>query len=258
MKPYYSHAGITIYHGDCREILPLLPVADLVVTSPPYNLIRKHIGGGKNSKLTTHQNKIVNGWYDDDIPEADYQYFQRELINLFISRCRGSVFYNHKLRYSIKRTGRVISPWEWIVGLPLWAEIIWDRGGGIAFNCNRFLHSDERIYQFCRPVTFHKNPYTTVWKIPSVPQKVDHPCPFPMEIPLRCISTCTNSGGLVIDPFCGSGTTLRAAKDLGRKAIGIEIEEKYCEVAVKRLRQEVFHFNSGPLVATESPGRNNP
>jgi len=246
MKPYYQYNGVTIYHGDCFDLLPQMPMVDLIVTSPPYNIVRKNMGGGENSTLKSQQEKLMNQWYDDSLPEAEYQKNQREIIKLMISRCRGSVFYNHKLRYSIKRSGRVISPWEWISGLPLWAEIVWDRGGGIAFNCNRFVHSDERIYQFCRPVVFNKNPYTTVWKIHPVPQNVDHPCPFPTQIPSRCISTCTGPGHLVMDPFCGAGTTLMVAKDLGRQAIGIEREERYCEVAAKRLSQEVFNFQKNP------------
>jgi site-specific DNA-methyltransferase (adenine-specific) len=78
-----------------------------------------------------------------------------------------------------------------------------------------------------------------VWKI-APEQYEGHPAVMPAELASRCILIGTNRDGTVLDPFCGSGTTLRTAKDLGRKAIGIEIEERYCEVAAKRLSQEVL------------------
>ena len=68
----------------------------------------------------------------------------------------------------------------------------------------------------------------------------EHHCAFPIEYPNMAIVATTDIGDLVCDPYSGSGTTLRAAKDLGRKAIGIEIEERYCEIAARRLQQEVF------------------
>ncbi len=71
-----------------------------------------------------------------------------------------------------------------------------------------------------------------------------HPCQKPIRLIRRLLAW---TSGIILDPFMGSGTTLRAAKDLGRKAIGIEIEEKYCEIAVKRLRQEVFDFRKGKI-----------
>ena len=74
---------------------------------------------------------------------------------------------------------------------------------------------------------------------------------YPEEIPARAIAAVTDPEDLVLDPFMGSGTTLRAAKDLGRRAIGIEIEEKYCEIAAKRLSQEVFDF-AAPRPASAS------
>ncbi len=68
----------------------------------------------------------------------------------------------------------------------------------------------------------------------------DHPCPKPYKIMTKMVVLGSTEGDTILDPFMGSGTTLRAAKDLGRKAIGIEIEERYCEIAARRLSQEVF------------------
>ena len=82
----------------------------------------------------------------------------------------------------------------------------------------------------------------TAWKTTATSDINGHPCPKPIEWMLKVVDLVSVDGDTIIDPFMGSGTTLRAAKDLGRKAIGIEIEEKYCEIAVKRLAQEVFSF----------------
>lgn len=241
VTPYYERGGITIYHGDCREILTTMERVDCVVTSPPYNIRRNHSHAvGPNSLHKRVTAKFLNEWYDDSVPEADYQASQRAMVAQLLKTCDGSVFYNHKLRHGIKRIGRVIHPMEWLYGLPLWCEIVWDRGGGLAFNSLRFIHSDERIYQFGHPKVWHDLGFTTVWRIPPTSQGVDHPCPFPIEIPSRCIASTTDPGDLILDPFMGSGTTLGAAKDLGRRAIGIEIEERYCEVAAKRMEQEVL------------------
>lgn len=71
--------------------------------------------------------------------------------------------------------------------------------------------------------------------------KTDHPCPKPLSFILYLVKRLSDEGQMVLDPFMGSGTTLRAAKDMGRKAIGIELEEEYCEIAVKRMAQEVLY-----------------
>lgn len=241
MKPYYSDDFVTLYHGDCRDILPSVR-GDLIVTSPPYNLMRRGSGAGKNSIHAGPggiNEKLQEKWYPDEMPEPVYQAWQREIVELCLESAP-AVCYNHKVRYQIKRAGRSIHPMEWLGGLLLWVEIVWDRGGGVAFNSGRPIPSDERVYVLGRPRCYNNLGLTTVWRISPVPQGIDHPCPFPEELAARLIASFTDPSHVVIDPFMGSGTTLLAAKNLNRRAIGIEKDEAYCETAAARLTQNVL------------------
>ena len=240
INPYYDHAGITIYHGDCREVIPLLETVDCVVTSPRFNLVREWSGGGPNSRMKQLE-KRYDDWYEDTTPEKEYQEEQKAILRILLEKCCGSIFYNHKIRYAWKRRrGQIYHPLDWIREFPIWCEIIWDRCGAQGGNSGRFLIQDERIYQIGRPKVWNgAGGLTTIWRIPPV-RVEGHVCAFPLELPKRCIKATTLEGDIILDPFMGSGTTLVAAKQLGRKAIGIEIEEKYCEIAVKRLAQEVL------------------
>jgi DNA modification methylase len=191
--------------------------------------------------------KISNG-YRDHIDENEYQHWQRELLNAvaLILAPTGSVFYNHKLRW---RDGILLHPAVWLHGinLELRQEIIWARNGSSTLNARMFGPSDERIYWFdCGNHKWNQDAvgWLTVWNIAqcgsSLTRIADHPCAFPIQIPMRCIQATTVPGDLVLDPFMGSGTTLVAAKQLGRRAVGIEIERKYCDIAIDRLRQEML------------------
>ena len=247
MEAYYDHAGITIYHGDCREVLPGLGRdVTCFVMSPPYNQRIETFKPSGMQKNWNWTNKISAG-YSDSMDELAYQAVQVEVLQACASRITedGSLFYNHKWRW---RDGLAIYPLAWIdnatISLRLRQELVWSRDGSPTLNARMFAPSDERIYWLV--AGRHKWNQSqvgkmTVWSIPSH-KRDKHPCSFPVEIPRRCILATTDEGDVVCDPFMGSGTTLRAAKDLGRKAIGIEIEEKYCEIAAKRLQQEVFDF----------------
>ena len=241
ITPYYSEAGITIYHGDCREILPTLPNVDLVVTSPPYNTLpTTH----KPSGLHAERKSGVNKWiakaasgYFDSREEPEYQEWLRSVLDACIERCCGLVWVNHKIRY---RDCEAIHPARFLP-YPIYAEVVWNRNGSMALNCKRYSPSHEVILGFGRPKVWNDdlNALMSVWTIP--PQlEPEHPCPYPYAIPARLILSSSAVGDLILDPFMGSGTTLVAAKQLGRRAIGIEIEEKYCEMAAKRLSQEVL------------------
>jgi len=244
LVPYYEHGGITIYHGDCREVLPQIEDIKCCVTSPPYNQkLDKIVASGFMAEGNSQWASRISGSYFDSKPEDEYESEQIEILSLIfdITARNGSLFYNHKCRW---RDKVLIHPVELIRKTPwkLRQEIIWARDGSLTQNAKMFPPSEERII-WCFKDSWHwnqdANRWMSVWRIDSA-KNTPHPVAFPIDIPRRCIVATTDQGDVVLDPFMGSGTTLRAAKDLGRKAIGIEIEERYCEIAANRLRQEVL------------------
>lgn len=241
-QPFYEKDGITIYHGDALEIVPELSGVNCVVTSPPYN---QKIDGFKPSGMHKETNWIsrIRTSYSDNLPEHVYQ-SQQSLLLAYLYEATtkdASVFYNHKIRW---RNGEYISPLDWM-RLCAWKirqEIIWCRDGSVTMNAKMFPPSEERIVWLDKGK--HKwnqecAKFLSTWKIKSEANS-PHPVAYPLAIPMRCISATTDEGDLVLDPYMGSGTTLRAAKDCGRRAIGIEREERYCEIAANRLAQSVM------------------
>ena len=246
MKPYYEHAGIVIYHGDCLEVLPTLEAGsvDITVTSPPYNTLPDdHKPSGIHGKRKTGVNKWIaraaNG-YADSKPEGLYQAWLAHVVAECARVSKGLVWVNHKVRY---RNKQAVHPVRFLP-FPIYAEVIWDRRGSMALNCKRYAPSHEALWAFGEPHWWNDalNTLMSVWPLPFDRDDNDHPCAFPVEIAKRPIESSCPPGGLVLDPFLGSGTTLVAAKLCNRRAIGIELEEKYCEMAARRLQQEVFQW----------------
>lgn len=216
IKPYYQDDACTIYHGDCRDILPHLEPVDLVVTDPPYN-VGKRYGKAK-----------------DNLPDEEY-YKLMEDVFLKIQKCSPKFITHipkkHLVQFlSFLPIGQIIIVERRAQG-PLCYPYYWTDQFDILFAMGHPYHAPHNLWKgirlkgegyFFREKTFGHDGYT------------------PYQIPKRAIDFMTNPGEVVLDPYMGTGTTLRAAKDLGRKAIGIEIEEKYCEVAVQRLKQEVL------------------
>lgn len=226
----------TLYLGDCRDILPTLPKVDIVVTSPPYNLVREG-SGGSTTTFDSHEARYKK-WYPDELPEEDYQAQQKEVVGLCLERCNGSVFYNHKVRYALSRRGAIYHPLDWLREFPLWCEIIWDRCGQLGNNTPRFAAQDERIYQIGRPVTFDRAGLSTIWRFPPTKSTgTGHVCAFPVELPRRCIATSSLPTSTVLDPYTGSGTTGIAATQLGRSFIGIERDPCAFDIACRRIEE---------------------
>jgi DNA modification methylase len=216
MKPYYEHAGITIYHGDCRAWVDSAPECfrvDVVVTDPPYGVEF----GGKNTKHTTRRNNGYLGGDDGDVGPA-------VVGRLILAATRAAVFPGCRGMFKYPEPEDI-----GCVYCPSGAGI-----GRWGFTC---IH----------PILFYgKRPSNALFPCSmmsfATSEANGHPCPKPEEWMRWLIKLTSLDTDTILDPFMGSGTTLRAAKDLGRRAIGIEIEEKYCEIAAKRLSQEVLDF----------------
>jgi len=228
MKPYYEHAGITIYHGDCREVLPSL-TADLTLTDPPY-------GVGFN---------YGNGYKDS---HAQYGDFLKEWLPLaedVTDRC------------AVFQSPRNVTWWHpWfaprdyrLISIPK-AFVQWNVGSDVQWSTDYVLYwrsgAESAGAKKAEPKEMFTSSTPRDWFISYdscvVGTRPEHPCPRPFDAMVFLVDLLSKPEQTILDPFMGSGTTLRAAKDLGRRAIGIEIEEKYCEIAAKRLSQEVFEF----------------
>ena len=226
MKPYYQDASVTIFHGDCRDLLPTLDKVNLVFTSPPYNL-----GGSSGSE----HSRLADGYasYSDDLPLQEYVAWQKEILTALWNNLTdtGAIFYNHK---PIAKGNEVRLPLELNPGLPLRQIITWDRTKGFQRTYWHFVPRYEWILVFAKPEFRITNLSTfDIWRLQSDINN-EHPASFPIGLPRRAIAS--TDAQTILDPFMGSGTTLRAAKDLNRKAIGVEI-------AAKRMSQLAMELN---------------
>lgn len=244
--PYYQDDAVTLYHGDCHEILKALQSVDIVVTSPPYNTLPTNgKASGLHAERKTGRNlwteRAATGYEEYGKDELGYQLWLEAVMMRCSEIAKGVVWMNHKTRY---RDGIAVHPLTFMRGMALTHEIIWDRGISMALNAKRYAPSHEYIFGFGRAHYWNDdlNTEMSVWRIPPcVNRNADgHPCPFPESLVSPLIQSSCPPDGVVLDPFAGSGTTLRVAKDLGRRAIGIEKDKRYCEMIVRRMAQTVM------------------
>ena len=226
--------------GDCIEVMKEIPdqSIDLVITSPPYNLnIRKTFGNTANWGGKWNSSKLQSTGYDqhnDYMPEDKYIAWQKSVLAECFRTLKdnGAIFYNHKWRV---QNGLFQMRPEIVADLPVRQIIIWKKAGGINFNKGYFLPTYEVIYLIAKSkfeLAPTMNRYGDVWEI-TQERKSWHPAPFPLEIASRCVRS--TMGNLILDPFIGSGTTALAAKQAGKKYIGIDISQDYCKRAEERI-----------------------
>lgn len=226
MTPYYDHGGITIYHGDCRDLLPQLPHG-LMVTDPPYN-------------VGYHYDE-----HDDDMTDVAYWALLGSVLRmpLVLIHYPEALF---PLSRIFARAPEKIVAWVYHANTPRqWRAVAW-------FGLMPDLSRDGQDYQ--NPTDKRVRKLIDAgqrarlydwWELEQVKnvsaEKTDHPCQIPVAL-LKRILTISPYDSVVIDPFLGSGSTLVAAKAMGLPAIGIERSERYCEIAATRLSQEVLPF----------------
>ena len=215
MKPYYDHNGITIYHGDCRDILPELEPVDVILTDPPWPESQENVnagfdpyellaGAGEHFQRLAGSGRVivVLGQRSDprilaELPR-DLKFFTRCWLMRIPPSYKGSLMVSADIAY--------------VYG-PGWLP----RKGKRVLQPQNFVPSKgNRIYG------------------------MGHPCPRNEQHIQWLIYEFTREGHVILDPFVGSGVTLSAARRLGHPAIGIDIQESNCEIAAKRLSQEVL------------------
>lgn len=228
--PFYADDAVTIYHGDCREILPLLPSPDLVLTDPPYGVAERTdrhakgrdnpIGGRHNGQptITARDFPPVHG---DDAPFDPAHLLTFDRVVLF-----GANYYAEQLPAS-----------------PTW--LVWDKLDGLRTD-KRIVGLDDNAdvelawSNVGGPARLVSHRWKGLIKASERKDQRVHPTQKPVALMAHIIAWLTEPGDLVVDPYMGAGSTLRAAKDHGRRSIGIEYEERYCQVAAERMAQGVL------------------
>lgn len=212
--PYYSDDAVTIYHGDCREITEWL-AADVLVTDPPYGMAHR---------------SSRNGAYGDCSVEGDTDTTVRDTVVGLWGTKPALIF------------GR------WSMPRPAATRMIltWDKGEHVGMGdlALPWKPNTEEVYVLGSGYGGRRG--SSVLRHYAIAGTVGrrdqgtrlHPMEKPLGLLRDLIVKCPS--GVIADPFMGSGSTLRAAKDLGRRAIGVEIDERYCEIAARRMGQEVL------------------
>lgn len=237
---YYEERDpdLKIYHGDCLEILPLLPKVDLVVTSPPYNANLRIRYGEYCS--ANYGSRIKYDCFSDDMPIEKYEDFLVEVVDKMLA-CSDLVMINIQML-----TGNKSALFGFLgkMKLKIKEHIIWDKvftepamSEGVLNSCfeNIFVFSNDAISREFSDPSFKRGTIDNIFRVSKKGRSVEgHSATFNDYIPKKLIELF-NKKNTILDPFLGSGTTLVACKELNRNGIGIEINEKYCEIAKKRL-----------------------
>jgi len=224
VTPYYEDEAVTLYCGDCRDVLPTLQVA-AIVTDPPYGisdaaLMSVDPDGRRRAKRAGR----ANTWH----PASEWDHgIDPEWCRLSCATAPIVAWCGHwRARLDIE------AAMTW----PIRCEIVWAKDMHTGPPCPLAMQ-DERIWIFSRAGIKPQRFDTTIWNVGVIPtwQYKHHKNEKPEGLMRRLLSWLPD--GAICDPFAGSGTTLVAAKRLGRKAIGIELSPAYCDVIVSRLRQ---------------------
>jgi site-specific DNA-methyltransferase (adenine-specific) len=228
MEPYYDDGAVTLYHGDSREVLAGVEPVAVGLTDPPYGInLKTKTSDYRGSAAFDRGESLKATVLYEDTPEM-VRGLVREVIPALLAKVeRAVIFPGPAMMWAYpepRATGCVFMPNG--AGRSAWG-----------FQCMHpilYYGKDPYLVDGAggRPNSFRDEQPNR--------EQIDHPCPKPLRWMRWTVIRASRPGETILDPFAGSGTTLRAAKDLGRKAIGIEIEERYCEIAARRCAQDVL------------------
>lgn len=285
VEPYYSDGQVSIYHGDCREVLPSLDGVGLVLTDPPFGVRSEawddytpeefrlfsmgwiHAARQLCDRLVTFScSQTFGAMYDlcrMAYPEVRLVVWDKPLGSQYAGSADNGMWYAHENvlfchqgvdRASLLEIGQTIRAAREAKGLSRGAVDMAIRGKktGLCYrweegSCAPTLEQLLRLQimlslpdSFVASVAPYKPPRFRDVLSHRTETNAPHPCAKPVALMRDLIEIATEPGDLIVDPFMGGGSTLRAAKDLGRRAVGIEVSEEYCRAAVERLRQSVL------------------
>lgn len=247
--------------GDCLEGMKDIPgnSVDLIITSPPYN--KRGFRGGKEGHANSWKADMNYGIFDDNMTEEDYWGWQN---NLFAEAKRvlkesGSFFYNHKVR---RFGGKAHHPLQSInTDLYFYQQIVWDRGSGTDGNLRYLNPITELIFWYIKDtpiVNKRECKYNSeVWRIPPE-ANTEHPAPFPPTLIENLIRLASDPGQIVLDPFLGRGTILRATRKTGRIGLGFEINPAYEPLIRKYSLEDIKPLEGYFANVPDSPIPKNP
>ncbi|MBM3712641.1 MAG: site-specific DNA-methyltransferase [Actinobacteria bacterium] len=259
IKPYYEEKNITIYCGDCLEVMKNIEPVDMILTSPPYDDLRSYQGFKFDFKNIANEifkvlkNDGILIWVTGDQTvdgsETATSFKQAIYFKDLGFKLHDTMIYLKDPRYP--DSVRYSQAFEYM--------FVFTKTGPKTFNPIQKKNNSSYLVKGC----YNRNKNGTITKVyrpsrgeanmvnywyysagymKSAKDKYifEHPAIFPESLAMDHIISWTNENDIVLDPFLGSGATARACKDLGRKCIGIEISKEYCDIAVKRLAQEVL------------------
>lgn len=235
MKPYYQDEAFTVYHGDCREIMPQLDAStvDITIADPPYNLDLPYGGARGVDRLEEFSYaRWTQSWFTV-APQPLVTFTGTKNLAMWCQMCEPTwVGAWHKPNAAGGQPLNGFAAWEPILFYGRPSVPVRHDSWSVPLTAQQ-MGSDRNTP---RPGKIRTNGIANTGKV----QRGRHPCPKPLPLMWRMVNETTTVGQTVLDPFAGSGTTLRACKDLGRKGIAIETEEAYCEMIVEYLAQDVL------------------
>jgi site-specific DNA-methyltransferase (adenine-specific) len=222
IEPYYADDFASLYLGDCREILPRLPVADVLLTDPPYASATATVTTGRGKQ------KWGGNWGD------------MSLVTLMAEATLGPARLNaeHEIYWFADHLSYAALTPLFFRRYPVLQSVIWDHD---LLGMGAYYRKQTEFIIYCRTRNAPDFPSRATRDLIRLKPDYgarEHPAQKPVGLVCELLSN--SAVGTVLDPYAGSGTTLIAARELGRKAIGVEIEERYCEIAAKRLAQGVL------------------